>query len=65
MSDSISLTPGFSPVVVAEERENRFNGLSCARKPLKRLNRDASYITRLKPDVNEKHWNAPHFCQLQ
>jgi hypothetical protein len=61
----ISLTPGFSPVIFSEERENRFNGFSHAEKPLKRLDRHVGCTTRLKPGVNEKNWNAPRFRQSQ
>jgi hypothetical protein len=65
MSSGISLTPGFSPMAAGEERENRFNGLSRAEKPLKRLERRACSTTRLKPGVNEKRRIARHFCQCQ
>jgi hypothetical protein len=37
LSEAISLTPGFSPVVVSEKFQNRFNGFPRADKPLKRL----------------------------
>jgi hypothetical protein len=65
MNNGISLTPGFSPVIVSEERDNRFNGFSRAEKPLKRLDCHACCATRLKPGVNEKHWNVPRFRQSQ
>jgi hypothetical protein len=53
MSDDISLTPAFSPVTIDPERQNRFNGFGPAGKPLKRLARRSTFITRLKPGVNE------------
>ena len=53
MTDIISLTPNFSWVTVADVKQNRFNGLLPAGKPLKRLNHSARYHTRLKPGVNE------------
>ena len=37
MKNTISLTPGFSPVLAAVAGQNRFNGFSRADKPLKRL----------------------------
>jgi hypothetical protein len=37
MSNAISLTPDFSPVMVGEACQNRFNGFLRAGKPLKRL----------------------------
>jgi hypothetical protein len=36
---SLSLAPGFSPVLNRRERDSRFNGFSQFRKPLKRLMR--------------------------
>ena len=38
-----------------KERENRFNGFTCAGKPLKRLDRHAISNTRLKPGVIAFH----------
>jgi hypothetical protein len=37
MGRTLSLAPGFSPVLTSETRENRFNGFCSADKPLKRL----------------------------
>src|ERR1035437_4671840 len=55
MGNSLSLTPGFSPVTESVRRQNRFNGLSGAGgKPLKRFWRLASAHTGLKPGVNER-----------
>ena len=54
MSDTLSLTPGFSPVLPPEESKNRFNGFAAAGKPLKRLAGHSFFHTRLKPGVNEK-----------
>jgi hypothetical protein len=56
MRHEFSLTPGFSPVPAAGNEGNRFNGFSPAGKPLKRLNFPASFLTRLKPGVNERGW---------
>jgi hypothetical protein len=53
MSNAISLTPGFSPVMSGPVDQNRFNGFSRARKPLKRLAHRNAFATRLKPGVNE------------
>ena len=65
MNNGISLTPGFSPVIVNDERENRFNGFSRAEKPLKRLDRHVGSNTRLKPGAIAKNWNTPRFRQSQ
>jgi hypothetical protein len=65
MSNAVSLTPGFSPVMVGETRQNRFNGFPCADKPLKRLAGACAANTRLKPGVNEKHCLVAHFCKSQ
>jgi hypothetical protein len=54
ISGTISLTPGFSPVLASQAGQNRFNGLSRASKPLKRLARRNTFGTRLKRGVNEK-----------
>ena len=53
MIKTIPLTPGFSPVTGENERQNRFNGFSCAGKPLKRLACLNAFTTLLKPGVNE------------
>jgi hypothetical protein len=37
MHDSLSLTPGFSPVFADRKIKNRFNGFSDAGKPFQRL----------------------------
>jgi hypothetical protein len=58
MSDFLSLTPNFSRVSVVAGRQNRFNGLPVAGKPLKRLNHREDHDTRLKPGVNEKCQSA-------
>jgi hypothetical protein len=52
MSNAISLTPDFSPVMVGEACQNRFNGFLRAGKPLKRLAGRRAANTRLKPGVN-------------
>ena len=65
MSNVISLTPGFSPVMSDPEGQNRFNGLSRAGKPLKRLARLNVSATRLKPGVNESHCLVTHFYESQ
>jgi hypothetical protein len=39
--------------MTGQECQNRFNGFSQARKPLKRLDRPGTLTTRLKPGVNE------------
>jgi len=54
MSKAMALTPGFSPVMVNVECQNRFNGFFHIRKPLKRLNGSPTFTTRLKPGVNER-----------
>ncbi len=54
MNNAIALTPGFSPVMLNAESQNRFNGFSHARKPLKRLAVSHVFATRLKPGVNDK-----------
>jgi len=43
---AISLTPGFSPVCVAENPENRFNGLSDAGKAVETA---YSFASRFHP----------------
>ena len=53
MSNAISLTPGFSPVMIGKTIQNRFNGFPRAGKPLKRLTCRHATSTRLKPGVNE------------
>ena len=63
MSNAISLTPGFSPVMAGKTCQNRFNGFPRARKPLKRLARRRAFTTRLKPGVNEKHWMVAPFAR--
>jgi hypothetical protein len=65
MINVISLTPGFSPVMRDRESQNRFNGLSRAGKPLKRLARLNASATRLKPGVNESHCFVAHFHESQ
>ncbi len=52
MSRAIPLAPGFSPVMAARERRNRFNGFARTEKPLKRLVLGGESSTRLKPGVN-------------
>jgi hypothetical protein len=47
VSDTISLTPGFSPVAAGREYQNRFNGFFRAGKPLKRLAPSDAFNTRL------------------
>jgi hypothetical protein len=61
ITNTVSLTPGFSPVMAGKEDQNRFNGFSRAGKPLKRLARRSTFTTRLKPGVNESHWRITHF----
>jgi hypothetical protein len=61
MSNAISLTPGFSPVLAGKASQNRFNGFPRAVKPLKRLVHRNHYATRLKPGVNERHGVVAHF----
>jgi len=53
MSNDLSLTQSFSPVMADGENRNRFNGFSRADKPLKRLACRNACATRLKPGVNE------------
>ena len=53
-TNTFSLTPGFSPVAVGEDEQNRFNGFVSAAKPLKRLTFAIAFSTRLKPGVNAK-----------
>jgi hypothetical protein len=65
MSNVISLTPGFSPVMSDREGQNRFNGLSRAGKPLKRLACQNTSATRLKPGVSESHCFVAHFYESQ
>jgi hypothetical protein len=55
MSNSISLTPGFSPGFTGQDDQNRFNGFPSAGKPLRRLARKEASTTRLKPGVNESN----------
>ena len=54
MSNAISLTPGFSPVMIGKTIQNRFNGFLRAGKPLKRPADRNITSTRPKPDVNER-----------
>jgi len=54
MSNAISLTPGFSPVMVGKTIQNRFNSFSRHGKPLKRLAYRHATSTQLKPGVNER-----------
>jgi len=65
MSNVISLTPGFSPVMSGGEGQNRFNGFSPVGKPLKRLARWNASATRLKPGVNGSHCFVTHFYESQ
>jgi hypothetical protein len=53
MSNTISLTPDFSPVTAGMTVQNRFNGFPRADQPLKRLDDRHATSTRLKPGVNE------------
>jgi hypothetical protein len=64
MCNAISLTPGFSPVMVGEACQNRFNGFPRADKVLKRHAGRCAANTRLKPGVNEKRWMVAHFASL-
>jgi hypothetical protein len=65
VSNIISLTPGFSPVLAGLADQNRFNGFSRAGKPLKRLiDRDA-FTTRLKPGINENSCLVFYCCESQ
>ena len=61
---AFSLTPGFSPVIIGPEAENRFNGFFGAGKPLKRLVSFSALTTRLKPGVNETMLISPIFTLL-
>jgi hypothetical protein len=65
MSNAISLTPGFSPVIAGAEDQNRFNGITRAGKPLKRLIRPNAFTARLKPGVYESHCFATQFDESQ
>jgi hypothetical protein len=65
ISNAISLTPGFSPVMAGKAGQNRFNGFLRASKPLKRLARRNTCTTRLKPGVNERHGVVAHFYESQ
>jgi hypothetical protein len=61
------LTPGFSPVPTGQECQNRFNGFSRARKPLKRLGWPNAFNTQLKPGVNESDERShvvAHFLRI-
>jgi hypothetical protein len=64
VSNTISLTPGFSPVLAGQVDRNRFNGFSRAEKPLKRLARQDVPTTRLKPGVNESRCLLLIFASL-
>jgi hypothetical protein len=63
MNPALSLTPGFNPVCHDARRQNRFNGFPPApNKPLKRFSHRTSFVTGLKPGVNEKGFSIPdHF----
>ena len=63
MSNAVSLTPGFSPVMVGETCQNRFNGFPRASQPLNRFTGRCAANTRLKPGVNEKHWMVAPFAR--
>jgi len=65
MSDAISLTPGFSPVMAGQADQNRFNGFPRASKPLKRLAHRNACTTRLKPGVNESTGVVTHLYESQ
>ncbi len=65
MNNAILLTPGFSPVMAGHQWPNRFNGLACAGKPLKRLEVRVAGCTRLKPGVNETANSVAHICETQ
>jgi len=65
MNDLFSLAPGFSPVLVSEGNENRFNGFSPVGKPLKRLAYPRRSSTRLKPGVNETSSWLPVFAEFK
>src|ERR1039458_9577761 len=64
MSKDFSLTPGFSPVQIRRQCFNRFNGLSHAEKPLKRLAVRTRVGTRLKPGVTGTRLFASIFLAL-
>ena len=64
MSNAISLTPGFSPVMAGQAVRNSFNGFSHADKPLKRLARRDALATRLKPGVNGSRCALLNFASL-
>ena len=64
MSNTISLAPGFSPVMAGQAVQNRFNGFTCAAKPLKRLARRDALTTRLKLGVNESRYLYLVFARL-
>jgi hypothetical protein len=53
MNDTLSLTPGFSPVIAAGGTQNRFNGFLRPAKPFQRLAYRAVITTPLKRGVNE------------
>jgi hypothetical protein len=56
----LSLTPGFNPVCHDAGCRNRFNGFPPApNKPLKRFSHRTSFVTGLKPGVNEKGFSIP------
>jgi hypothetical protein len=65
MSNAISLTPGFSPVMVGKIFHNRFNGFPRGGKPLKRLVCRRASLTRLKPGVNESGCEVTPLCEPQ
>jgi hypothetical protein len=52
MSNTFSLTPGFSPVRANEAGQNRFNGFSPRRQAVETARPPAPFTTRLKPGVN-------------
>jgi hypothetical protein len=53
MHDTVSITPGFSPVPKrAQANKNRFNGFFAIRKGLKRLAPSSPSLTRLKPGAS-------------
>jgi hypothetical protein len=62
---SISLTPGFSPVKPIASTKNRFNGFLTAIKPLKRLVRDVTPHTRLKPGVDQRSKGVTCLCEAR
>jgi hypothetical protein len=65
MRNEFSLAPGISPVAAAEIGINRFNGLSPAGNPLKRLESFALFFTRLKPGANVRSHTVFRFCDTQ